>query len=86
MFLFWSTVSVSYVLAVTVTYCLDHMDDITQNVNDILAKLPPLSERTLPFYITRLVEHSYAGVHLHAAAWLQRHLPISPLSEIPFLR
>ncbi|CAE7748489.1 PAT11 [Symbiodinium sp. KB8] len=69
-FLFWSTVSVSYVLAVTVTYCLDHMDDITQNVNDILAKLPPLSERTLPFYITRLVEHSYAGVHLHAASVL----------------
>ena len=70
-FLFWATVSVAYVLAITTCYCLIHMDDIIQNLSDIAAKLPPLSKNTLPIYVVRFLEHSYGGLHLHAAAWLQ---------------
>ncbi|CAE7243327.1 PAT11 [Symbiodinium pilosum] len=69
-FLFWSTVSVAYVLLITLCHCLDHMDDVLQNIREITAKLPPLSKRTLPYYVVRFLEHTYVGIHLHAAPWL----------------
>ena len=70
LFLFWSASSLAYVLTITALHCWDRSEDIVRNVREATAVLPPLTLDTLPFYLHRVINHTYVGVHLHAAGFL----------------
>eukprot|EP00438_Fugacium_kawagutii_P010005 Skav223132 [mRNA] locus=scaffold470:101770:102681:+ [translate_table: standard] len=70
LFLFWSASSLAYVLTITVIHCFDRSEDIARNVRQATEFLPQLKLETLPFYLNRLINHTYTGVHLQAVAFL----------------
>ena len=70
LFLFWASASVAYVIAITGSYCFEHLADVEKEVRGIVARLPPLTLKSMPFYAVRLIEHDYENIHLHAAARL----------------
>ena len=70
LFLFWSASSLGYVLTITVLHCLDRSQDIARDIHEAVEFLPQLNLDTLPLYLNRLINRTYAGVHLHAAGFL----------------
>ena len=70
LFLFWSASSLAYVLTITTIYCFDHSEVIVKNFHEAIDHLPPLKSATLAFYLHRLVNHKYVGIHLHAVGFL----------------
>lgn len=70
LFLFWSASSLAYVLTITTIYCFDHSEAIVKHVHEAIDHLPPLKSTTLAFYLHRLINHKYVGIHLHAVGFL----------------
>ncbi|CAJ1414774.1 unnamed protein product [Effrenium voratum] len=70
LFLFWASLSLGYVLSITCMYCYERSTDIVMNVGRATRQMPPISLNVLPLYGLRVLNHTFVGIHMHAAGFL----------------